>query len=66
VIPRLKKINSLGGDFIDQAMLLSNPPAPVASEFMFERLRLADAVEGVGEHCFYQFQDAESCLAVRS
>jgi hypothetical protein len=64
VIPCLEKIDSVGGDFIDQAMLLSNSPAPAAGLRESQRLGFADAREWVSEHGFHQFQNAERRLAI--
>jgi hypothetical protein len=64
VITGLKKINSVGGDFINQPMLLSNSPAPGATHFKSKWLRLPNADEGIGKHCFYKFQSANSRFAI--
>jgi len=65
VIPRLEEIDSVLGDAIDEAMLLGDAAAPAAGQLVLERLRLADAREGVGEDSGHQVKDSERGFAVR-
>src|SRR5580700_3096262 len=65
VIPRLKKIDSAFGHPINKPMLLRDPAAPTASQLMPQRFRFAYAPKRVVQHCFHQFERAQSQFAVR-
>jgi hypothetical protein len=46
----LKKVDAVFVYGVDQAVLLSNPPAPAAREFKLQRLRLADSLKRIAEY----------------
>jgi hypothetical protein len=46
-------------------MLLGDAAAPASGQFVLERLRLADAVEWIGEDSGHQVKDTECDFAIR-
>jgi hypothetical protein len=64
VIPRLQKVDPLSTYPIDEPMLLRNSPAPGATHLKSKWFRLPNADEGIGKHCFYEFQSANRRLAI--
>jgi len=66
VVARLKEIDALVSDQVDQPMLLRHSPRPASSKVELERLRFPDAVERIPKNGFYEFQDSQSRVTVRS
>lgn len=47
VIPRLKKVNAVGGDAVDGAMFLGDATAPASGQLESERLGFTEAAKWV-------------------
>lgn len=56
MIAGLKKIDSAGGNAVYQAVFLRDAARPAAREEIFQRLRLARALEWVAQHCLDQIE----------
>lgn len=65
VVTALQELDSVGLDQIDTAMLLRDAPGPDIGTEVFQRLGLADAVEGVAQNGLNQIQQALGGTAVR-
>jgi len=59
VVSRLQEINPIITHQIDQAVLLRQPPRSCPGREVAQRLRLADALEGVAQDGFDQVKGAQ-------
>lgn len=64
VIPRLHKLDPIRDYAVDKAMLLRDAAAPASGQLVLERLRLANAIKGIGKDSGHQVKDTECDFAV--
>src|SRR5580700_2392594 len=64
MIPRLQKVDAIGGDAINHPMLSRDPSAPATGEFVLQRLGFAYSAEWIGNNCLHEFQRLQRCLSI--
>jgi hypothetical protein len=64
VVPRLQKINPVGGHAINQPVFPRDSSAPASGKFVPERLGLADACEWIGYYRLDKFKGLQRSLSV--
>ena len=65
MVPRLKEINALVSDEVDQPVLLRHASRPASVKVELERLWFPDAVKRIPENGLYEIQDSKSGPAFR-
>lgn len=65
MVPRLEEIDPIGAYRINQPMLLGNAARPGSGQNVFQRFRLADAVERLPHYGLHQVHNPERHPAIR-
>jgi len=66
VRPALQNVEARRSDEVDEAVLLGQAEGPGAGKLVFQRLRLAQACEGIANRRFGQAIAQGTCTGVRA
>src|SRR5579859_5206621 len=64
MVSRLKEVNPVWADLINQPVLLGDSPRPATRQLKPQRLRLADADKGISQNRLDQIKSSQGSLAV--
>src|SRR4051812_26706220 len=62
--PRLKEVDAVSADEVDETVFAREPPGPSARQMMLKRLRLAEARERITQHRLDEFESPQRYVAV--